>query len=92
MMHRVLKIGALIAAAAVLCGFSGLGVEVSLGVYRGEPVQEAIAKLGRPMETAYSQHQRIYFWHANLGGVSCKVWGAAEHGVVVRWGYQACAF
>lgn len=89
-MPRFLKVGALVVAAAVLCGFSGRGLEVGLGVYRGEPVQEAIAKLGRPIETAYVEHQRVYFWYANLNGVSCKVWGAAQHGVVVRWGYQAC--
>ncbi|MBV1699089.1 MAG: hypothetical protein KGK33_09275 [Hyphomicrobiales bacterium] len=89
-MHKVFKVGALVAVGAVLCGFSGLGLESSLGVYRGEPVQEAMAKLGRPIGTAYVEHQRVYFWHANLIGVSCKVWGAAQRGIIVRWGYQAC--
>ena len=89
-MHKVFKVGALLAVAAVLCGFSGFGLELGLGVYRGEPVQEAMAKLGRPVKTAYVQHQKIYFWHASLIGISCKIWGAAEHGIIVRWGYQAC--
>ena len=91
-MTRFLKAGVLIAIAAISCGFSGIGLELSHGVYRGEPVQDAIAKLGRPIETAYVEHRRVYFWHANLIGISCTVWGAAQKGIIVNWGYQSCGY
>lgn len=89
-MRKLLTVAVLAAIAAVSCGFSDLGVEASLGVYRGEPVREALAKLGRPMRIAYAERQRIYYWRAYVIGDACKIWGAAERGVIVNWGYQSC--
>jgi hypothetical protein len=90
-MPKLMTFGVLVALATVLCGFSD--VEFSQGVYRGEPVRDVIARFGRPIETAYLEGRRIYYWRrGNLIGETCKIWGAAQHGIIVNWGYRSCAF
>ncbi len=92
-MPKLTTIGVLVALATVLCGFSDVQIELSRGVYRGEPVRDAIAKLGQPIQVAYEQGRRIYYWRGrDLIGDACKIWGAAQHGIIVNWGYQSCAF
>jgi hypothetical protein len=91
-MPKLVTIGVLLVLATVLCGFSDVAVESSVGVYRGEPVRNVIAKLGLPIQVAYAEGQRIYYWHANVFGDACKIWGAARNGIIVNWGYQSCAY
>jgi hypothetical protein len=92
-MPKLLTIGFLIALTVVSCGFSDIDVESSVGTYRGEPVRDVIARLGRPIRIAHSDGRRLYYWYANVGGDNtCKIWGAAEHGIILNWGYQSCAF
>jgi hypothetical protein len=91
-MPKIVTIGVLLVLATVLCGFSDVAVESSVGVYRGEPVRNVIAKLGPPIQVAYAEGQRIYYWPANVFGDACKIWGAARNGIIVNWGYQSCAY
>ena len=91
-MPKLVTIGVLLVLATVLCGFSDVAVESSVGVYRGEPVRNVIAKLGPPIQVAHSEGQRIYYWPANVFGDACKIWGAARNGIIVNWGYQSWAY
>jgi hypothetical protein len=91
-MPKLMTISILIVIATALCGFSSFEAEYSLSAYRGEPVRAAIARLGPPIQTAYAEGQRIYYWRAILDRDVCKIWGAARHGIIVTWGYQSCAF
>jgi hypothetical protein len=56
---KLMTFGVLVALATVLCGFSDVEVEFGQGVYRGEPVRDVIARLGRPIQTAYVEGQRV---------------------------------
>jgi len=89
---KLITISVLILLATVSCGFSDLDVEFGLGVGRGEPVRDAISRLGWPIQIAHAEGQTIYYWRASLGGDVCKIWGSAWHGFIVNWGYQSCAF
>jgi hypothetical protein len=86
----------LIGLAAMLCGFKHFEPAYGLSpqVYRGEPVRDAVATLGRPVRTAHTDGQRILYWRViRFDGRSlCKIWGAARHNIIVNWGYEECAF
>jgi hypothetical protein len=90
---KLVQIAALAALAFVLCGFDNAEFEYQVGAYRGQPVAAALARFGRPIETAFLQGEKIYFWRVRLAPDNlCKIWGAARHGVMLHWGYQSCAF
>lgn len=91
-MFKLAKIFVLPALLVILCGFSPFGFETQ--VYRGEPVRDALARLGPPVKTAYADGQRILYWHVIRfdGRKFCKIWGAARRGVILNWGYEECAF
>ncbi len=91
-MTKLMTIGVLIVLATVFCGFSSFEAESSLSAQRGESVRAAITRLGQPIQIAYAEGRRIYYWRAPLVGNVCKIWGAAQHGIIVNWGYQSCAF
>jgi hypothetical protein len=81
----VVKIAIVAAIAAVACGFSGAGFE------SGVPVPVVLARLGPPIQIAYAEGQRIYYWRTIYpGGRICKIWGAARHHIIENWGYQDC--
>jgi hypothetical protein len=84
----------LTAIAGVLCGFSDAAFIFNLNAYRGEPVRDAVARLGPPVQRSYNQGQRIYYWHTAYGGgrFVCKIWGSARGNIITNWGYQDCAF
>jgi hypothetical protein len=90
-----MKIGLLLAVALVSCGFDDYEFEYRLSAYSGEPVPAAMARLGRPVQTAYNQGRRVYYWRAaySVGrGYLCTIWGSAQHNVITNWGYRDCAF
>jgi hypothetical protein len=93
-LRKLAKVVALVAIAGVLCGFNDADFIDGLNAYRGEPVRDAIARLGPPVQKVYSQGRRIYYWRtAFLGrGLVCKIWGTAQGGIITNWGYQDCAF
>ena len=93
-MHKLAKIVALTALAGILCGFSDAAFIFHLNAYRGEPVRDAVARLGPPVHRVYNQGQRIYYWRTTYGGgfFLCKIWGAARGGIITNWGYRDCAF
>ena len=91
-MPKLMTVGIVLGTAVVLCGFTTFEVKSRLDAYRGEPVQAAVARLGPPLKVAYAGGQQIYYWRAAELGHVCKIWGAAQHNVIVRWGYQSCAF
>jgi len=94
-LSKLVKMSALVAVAAVSCGFNDAEFEYRLNTYRGEPVPAAIARLGRPVQTGYTDGQRIYWWGRTFptgGAFVCKIWGAARHHIIVNWGYQDCAY
>jgi hypothetical protein len=91
-MPKFVTASVLVVLATALCGFSDNVVDFGLGVYRGEPLQEAIARFGKPVEVAHLEGRKIYYWRVNRIMNTCKVWGAAEKGIIVNWGYQSCAF
>lgn len=89
-MPKLLTVSVLATLVTLLCGFSDLDVESWFNVHRGEPVPDVLAKLGRPSRIAHAEHRRIYYWQPNVIGGWCTIWGAAEHGIFVNWGYQSC--
>lgn len=96
-MQKLTRIGALLALLALLtllCGFHPLEFWGGFEAHRGEPVTDAIARLGSPVATGYTGGQRIYYWRVDNfeGRRFCKIWGAARHNIIVNWGYQECAF
>lgn len=93
-MRKLTRIGALLALLAMLCGFRPVGFWYGFDAYRGEPVEDAIARLGPPVQTAYTNGQRIYYWRVDRfeGRRFCKIWGAARHNIILNWGYEECAF
>lgn len=92
MVPKLPRLCALLALTVVLCGFGGFGFEAE--VYRGEPVSDAVARLGPPFKTAYADGQRVLYWRVIRfeGKKFCKIWGAARHGIILDWGYEECAF
>lgn len=93
-MRKLVMIVTLTAIAGVLCGFSDAAFIFNLNAYRGEPVRDAVARLGPPVQRSYNQGQRIYYWHTAYGGgrFVCKIWGSARGNIITNWGYQDCAF
>jgi len=99
-LRRLAKLFALIAIAATLCGFNSGNFAHDLSAYRGELVRDAVARLGRPIRRASLDGGRIYYWRttahlgADWGGraLVCKIWAAAQHGVIINWGYENCAY
>ena len=93
-MRNLAKIVTLAAIAGVLCGFNDADFIYGLNTYRGEPVRDAIARLGPPVQRAYGQGRRIYYWRTAYrgGSFACKIWGSAQGGIITNWGYQDCAF
>lgn len=93
-MPKLAKIVALTAVASILCGFNDAAFIFDLNAYRGEPVGDAVARLGPPVQRSYNQGQRVYYWRTGYGGgrFVCKIWRSARGRVIVNWGYQDCAF
>jgi hypothetical protein len=93
-MLKIAKVAALAAIAGVLCGFNDADLIFGLNAHRGEPVRDAIARLGPPVHRSYSHGKSLYYWRsASQGGdMNCKIWGTARRGVITNWGYQDCAF
>ncbi len=99
-MQKLATIAVLIAAAGVLCGFNGTNFTYDLNAYRGEPVGDAVARLGPPIRKGHLAGRRfysgrkIYYWYTAYQGREfvCKIWGTAERGVITNWGYRDCAF
>jgi hypothetical protein len=93
-LRKLVMIVTLTAIAGVLCGFSDAAFLFNLNAYRGEPVRDALARLGPPVQRSYNQGQRIYYWHTAYGGgrFVCKIWGSARGSIITNWGYQDCAF
>ena len=88
-MLKLFRIAALTTLAIGLCGFDS----AEFGAYPGELLVAARTKFGPPIETAFIQGEKIYFWRVRLtGGDVCKVWGAARHGIILYWGNQTCAY
>ena len=89
-MPKLIRIAALAMLAVALCDFDS----AEIGAYRGEPVAAALAKFGRPIETALVEGDKVYFWrvHLNSGRNLCTIWGAARRGVMLNWGWQSCAY
>jgi hypothetical protein len=91
--RRLLKFGTLLTVAGILCGFDSSSFEYNLNAYRGQPVSEAIARLGQPIQTDFIQGNRLYYWRTTYGHYICKIWGIVDkQDIVVNWGYQDCAF
>ena len=93
-MLTLAKFAALVAIAAVLCGFNDADFISGLNAHRGEPVRDAIARLGPPVQRGYIDGKRLYYWltaHQG-GGLGCKIWGIEQRDVITNWGYQDCAF
>jgi hypothetical protein len=93
-LQKLATIAVLVAVAGVLCGFNGTNFTYDLNAYRGEPVGDAIARLGRPVRRGHIDGRRIYYWYTTSQGrdVACKIWGTARGGVITNWGYRDCAF
>jgi hypothetical protein len=93
-LHALARIATLVALAGLLCGFNDADFIGGLNAYRGEPVRDAITRLGHPVQRASLDGRRIYYWRTGfLGpGLVCKIWGAAQGGIITNWGYQDCAF
>jgi hypothetical protein len=89
MPKRLIKFAIAAAVAAVSAGFSSAEFESS--AYRGEPLYATLVRLGPPIQTAYVEGQRIYYWRVIYPrGRICKIWCAVRHHIVVNWGYQDC--
>ena len=88
------KIGALAAIAGTLCGFNDANFIFGLNAYRGEPLPDAIARLGPPVHRGSNQGQRLYYWRSAYEGryFVCKIWATARGNVITNWGYRDCAF
>jgi|SRR5580698_11441143 hypothetical protein len=93
-LRKLATIIALTAIAGILCGFNDAAFIFGLNAYRGEPVGDAVARLGPPVQRSYNQGQRIYYWRTGNGGgrFVCKIWGSARGHIITNWGYQDCAF
>ncbi len=93
-LRKFVRIAALAAAALVLCGFNDANFISDLNAYRGEPVRDAIARLGPPIRRSALDGRRIYYWQAGFPrqGLLCRIWGSAQGSIITNWGYQDCAF
>jgi hypothetical protein len=93
-LRKLVKITALAGAAFILCGFNDADFIFDLNAYRGEPVRDAIARLGPPAQRHYLDGRRIYYWQTGFPGrgLLCRIWGSAQGRVITNWGYQDCAF
>jgi hypothetical protein len=88
-----LKTAALIAVAAILCGFDSGRLEYDLNAFRGQPVGAVVARLGYPIQKNSIGGNRLYYWRIAYFGDLCKIWGIVDkQGIVTNWGYQDCAF
>ncbi|HEX3503084.1 MAG TPA: hypothetical protein VHU22_06815 [Xanthobacteraceae bacterium] len=93
-MRKLTKAAALVAIAAILCGFNDANFISDLNAHRGEPVRDAIARLGPPIQRGHNGRWSLYYWHTTYEGryFLCKIWGSAQGGIITNWGYQDCAF
>ena len=93
-MLKLAKIAALMGVTAVLCGFNATNFIFDINAYRGESVRDAIARLGPPVHRGHNGRWTLYYWHtpAYAGDFVCKIWGEAERGIIINWGYRDCAY
>jgi hypothetical protein len=92
-LRKLASVVALLTTASILCGFNAANFIYRLNAYRGEPVRDAVARLGPPVQRGYSDGRRIYYWGvAYRGRFLCKIWGTAQGNIITNWGYQDCAF
>ena len=93
-MQKLATIAVLVAVACVLCGFNGTNFTYDLNAYRGEPVGDAIARLGPPVRRGHIDRGILYYWYTEPQGrgVVYKIWGTAQGGIITNLGYRDCAF